>query len=149
MRIDVAGVEAAERGVSMVFQAPVLIPHFDVRRNIAFPLELRHVQATEIAMRVAAESRAFRIAELLGRSPHDLSAGEAQLVQVAKALVRRPNLLLLDEPLAHLDASVSQHLRLELRSLQQGYGVTTFVATNDPVEAMSLPDRLWCSTTGG
>jgi ABC-type sugar transport system ATPase subunit len=140
--LDMTRSAPVERGVAMVFQEPVLIPHLDVRRNIAFPLELRHEEPAEIAMRVAAESRALHIVELLGRSPRDLSAGESQLVQVAKALVRRPNVLLLDEPLARLDASVSHQLRVELRTLQQGYGVTTFVATNDPVEAMSLPDRL-------
>lgn len=140
--IDVSLADPGQRGVSMVFQTPALIPHFDVRRNIAFALEIDHTPETEIAIRVAAEARAMHIVELLGRSPRHLSAGEAQLVQVAKALVRRPKLLLLDEPLARVDPPVSHQLRLELRLMQQGYGVTTFATTNDPLEAMALPDRL-------
>lgn len=140
--VDVTGAAPADRDVSMVFQTPALIPHRDVRRNIAFPLEVRHEQEAEIATRVAAETRAMHIEALLARPLQDLSAGEAQLVQVARALVRMPSLLLLDEPLARLDPSVTHRMRLELRSLQQGYGVTTFLATNDPVEAMALPDRL-------
>jgi ABC-type sugar transport system ATPase subunit len=126
----------------MVFQTPVLLPHRDVLGNVSFPLEIRHQPVAEIASRVAAESRALHIEALLARSTRNLSAGEAQLVQVARALVRMPSVLLLDEPLASLDATLSQHMRLELRSLQQGYRVTTFMATNDSVEAMSLPDRL-------
>ncbi|MDP9463535.1 MAG: ABC transporter ATP-binding protein, partial [Actinomycetota bacterium] len=140
--VDVTDATPAARDVSMVFQTPVLIPHRDVQGNIAFPLEIRHQRAAEIATRVAAETRALHIEALLARSPRELSAGEAQLVQVARALVRMPSLLLLDEPLARLDAALTQHMRLELRSLQQGYGVTTLLATNDPVEAMALPDRL-------
>lgn len=140
--VDVTDAAPAERNVSMVFQTPTLIPHRDVERNIAFPLEIRHQREAEIATRVAAETRALHIEALLARSPRSLSAGEAQLVQVARALVRMPSLLLLDEPFARLDASLSQHMRLDLRALQQGYGATTFLATNDPVEAMALPDRL-------
>ena len=140
--VDVTDAPPAERNVSMVFQTPALIPHRDVEGNIAFPLEIRHQRAAEIATRIAAESRALHIEALLARSPRSLSAGEAQLAQVARALVRMPALLLLDEPLARLDAALSQHMRLELRALQQGYGVTTFLATNEPVEAMAMPDRL-------
>ena len=140
--VDVSDAAPAERNVSMVFQTPQLIPHRDVRRNIAFPLELRHHPEDDIATRVAAETRALPIEALPARPPRDLSAGEAQLVQIARALVHVPSVLLLDEPLARLDAPLSQHMRRDLRSLQQGYGVTTFLATNDPVEAMSLADRL-------
>jgi ABC-type sugar transport system ATPase subunit len=140
--VDVGAAAPSERGVSMVFQTAVLLPHLDVHHNIAFPLEVRHQRTDEIAARVAAETRALHIEALLTRSPRDLSAGEAQLVQVARALVKLPALLLLDEPLAHLDAVLTHRMRLELRSLQQGYGVTTVLATNDPVEAMALADRL-------
>ena len=139
---DVSDATPADRNVSMVFQTPALLPNRDVLGNIEFPLEIRHQEAEEIATRVAAESRALHIEALLARLPRGLSAGEAQLVQVARALVRLPSLLLLDEPLARLDPTLAQHMRLELRSLQQGYGVTTFLTTNDPVEAMAMPDRL-------
>jgi ABC-type sugar transport system ATPase subunit len=140
--VDVTDTTPADRNVSMVFQTPALLPHRDVLGNIEFPLEIHHEQANEIATRVAAETRALHIEALLARLPHGLSAGEAQLVQIARAMVRLPSVLLLDEPLARLDATLAQHMRLELRSLQQGYGLTAFLATNDPVEAMSLPDRL-------
>jgi multiple sugar transport system ATP-binding protein len=140
--VDVTGRTPADRDVAMVFQVPALLPQRDVRGNVSFPLELRREGADEITRRVLAETRALHIEGLLARTPRELSAGEAQLVQVARALVRMPALLLLDEPLARLDAAFSQHMRGELRLLQQGYGVTTFMATNDPVEAMALPDRL-------
>jgi ABC-type sugar transport system ATPase subunit len=140
--VDVTAEGPAGRGVSMVFQQPVLMPRRSVRRNVSFPLEVRHVPAEEIRTRVDAESRALHIEDLLGREPGELSAGEAQLVQIARAMVRVPGLLLLDEPLAHLDPAVRTRLRRELRTLQQGYGVTTLLATNEPVEAMTMPDRL-------
>ncbi len=140
--IDVTQVPPAQRDVAMVSQTPVPLPRRDVRRNIAFPLEIRHKGAVEIDTRVVAESRALHIEALLGRSPRTLSAGEAQIVQIARALVRKPSMLLLDEPLARMDATLAQRMRLELRSVQEGYGVTTFLATNDPAEAMSMCDRL-------
>jgi multiple sugar transport system ATP-binding protein len=140
--VDVTHVPTSDRDVSMVFQRSVLIPNRDVQRNIAFPLEIRHQHEGEISTRVRAETRALHIEALLARSPQGLSAGESQLVQVARALVRMPSLLLLDDPLARLDASLTQNMRLELRSLQQGYAVTTFLTTTEPVEAMSLPDRI-------
>lgn len=86
--VDVSDAAPAERNVSMVFQTPQLIPHRDVRRNIAFPLELRHHPEDDIATRVAAETRALHIEALLARPPRDLSAGEAQLVQIARTGAR-------------------------------------------------------------
>ncbi len=140
--VDVTAAEPGQRGVAFVAQSPALFSHLDVHDNISFPLSLRHQRPADIENRVSAETRALHIEGLLGRSPRNLSAGEAQLVQVARALVRMPALLLLDEPLAHLDTPLAQQMRVELRVLQQGYGVTAFVATNDPIEAMALPDRL-------
>ncbi|HEY4609460.1 MAG TPA: ABC transporter ATP-binding protein [Ilumatobacteraceae bacterium] len=140
--VDVTTTEPAGRDVSMVFQNPALLPHRDVLGNVAFPLELHHEMAAEISTRVTAETKALHIEALLRRHPQQLSRGERQLVQVARAMVRTPSVLLLDEPLAALDAAMTQHLRLDLHALQRGYGVTTFLATSDPVEAMTLPDRL-------
>jgi ABC-type sugar transport system ATPase subunit len=139
---DVTSRPPAERDVAMVFQFPSLLPRRDVRGNVAFPLEVRHRPADEIRTRVDAETRALHIEALAGRPPDELSDGERQLVQIARAMVRVPRVLLLDEPLTRLDAGVRHQLRLELRQLQQGYGVTTILATNDPVEAMTMPDRL-------
>jgi ABC-type sugar transport system ATPase subunit len=139
---DVTGLGAGARDVSMVFDQPTLFPRRDVRRNVAFPLEVRRRPVDEISARVDAETRALHIDELARRTPGQLSAGEAQLVQIARAMVRVPQVLLLDEPLARLDPTVRRRLRQELRVLQRGYGVTTLLATNDPQEAMVMPDRL-------
>jgi ABC-type sugar transport system ATPase subunit len=140
--VDVTATEPAGRDVSMVFQRPALIPNRDVRGNVAFPLEIHHELAADIVSRVTAETRALHIEALLTRQPGQLSRGERQLVQVARAMVRTPSVLLLDEPLAALDAGMTQQLRLDLHALQRGYRVTTLLATSDPVEAMTLPDRI-------
>lgn len=139
---DVTDDDPGSRDVAMVFQFPHLLPHRNVGRNVAFPLEVRRQTVDEIRARVGAEARALHIEALLERSPDELAAGEAQLVQIARALVRVPRVLLLDEPLARLDAHVRERMRRELRMLQQGYGVTTVLTTNDPVEAMAMSDRL-------
>jgi len=139
---EVSAVPPAQRDIAMVFQENVLLPHRDVRGNIAFPLEVRNFHEREIEVRVRAETRALQIEQLLARPPGRLSEGERQLVQIARALVRRPSLLLLDEPLARLDATQRQWMRQELVLLQEGYGVTAMIATNDPVEAMTVPSRL-------
>lgn len=139
---DVTDADPAQRNVGVVFQTPVLYPRRTVDRNIAFPLELRRAAADEIRRRVGAEARALHIDGLLRASPKDLSAGEAQLVQIAKAMVRAPDVLLLDEPFAHLDAHRAADVRRELMLIQRGFGVTTVIATNDPVDAMTCADRL-------
>ena len=140
--VDVTKVEPSGRDVSMMFQKPALLPHRDVLGNVAFPLEVHHELAAEITSRVTAETRALHIESLLSRNPAQLSSGERQLVQMARAMVRTPSVMLLDEPLARLDAAMTQQLRLDLHALQQGYGVTTLLATSDPVEAMTMPDRI-------
>lgn len=140
--VDVTRASPAARDVAMVFQSPVLMPRRDVGRNVAFPLEIRHLPPSEVADRVRAEVRALHIEHLLRRAPTELSAGEQQVVQIARSLVRVPAVLLLDEPLALVDPAARARLRAELKMLQDGYGVTTVVATNDHVEAMVLPHRL-------
>nr|MDJ0790989.1 ABC transporter ATP-binding protein [Acidimicrobiia bacterium] len=140
--VPVTDFASHERDVSMVFQDNALIPFKSVRKNVSFPLELHHVKADEIEDRVNAESRAMAIERFLSRMPAQLAAGHQQLVQAARALVRRPRVLLLDEPLARVDPVQRSHMRGELKLLQRGYGVTTLYATNDPVEAMTLGDRI-------
>lgn len=95
-----------------------------------------------INTRVTAEARSLGIEQVLERWPSELSAGHAQLVQIARAMVRVPRVLLLDEPMAHLDTPNRVRLRGELRELQRGYGVTTIYATNDPAEAVFMADRM-------
>jgi ABC-type sugar transport system ATPase subunit len=139
---DVTATKTAERDVSMVVQSPVLLPTRSVQRNVSFPLEIRRQGSDEILRRVTAEARAMHLEHLLTRRPRELSRGEAQLVQIARALVRTTRVLLLDEPFVTLDAVLARQVRGEVSMLQAGYGVTTLMATNDPVEAMSMPHRL-------
>lgn len=135
-------VRPADRNLGMVFQDNVLFPKMNVRRNVGFPLSVRRRPAREIASRVEAETRAAGIANLLERNPHQLSAGQQQIVQIARAMVRRPDLLLVDEPFARLDPIGSGKLRTELRLVQSGYGVTALYATHNYVDAMGLADRV-------
>lgn len=139
---DVTTTKTAARDVSMVVQSPVLLPTKSVRRNVSFPLEIRRQARDEIRLRVTAEARAMHLEHLLSRRPSELSRGEAQLVQIARAFVRTTRVLLLDEPFASLDAGLARQVRGEVSMLQAGYGVTTLMATNDPVEAMVMPHRL-------
>jgi ABC-type sugar transport system ATPase subunit len=132
----------ARRDVAMVFQDNALIPFRSVRGNVSFPLEVHGVHRDEIDRRVGAESRAMTIERFLQRMPNQLAAGHQQLVQAARALVRRPAVFLLDEPLARVDPVLRQDMRSEIRLLQRGYGVTAMYATNDPIEAMALGDRI-------
>lgn len=140
--VDVNGVETADRGVAMVFQDSALYPFMDVRGNVGFPLKLRRMPRDEVATRVEAEARVLEIEHLLERYPSELGAGHQQLVQAARALVRVPQVFLMDEPLARLDAHLRVQMRQEFRLLQQGYGVTTVFVTNDQDEAMVLADRV-------
>ncbi|MGA9276779.1 ABC transporter ATP-binding protein [Ilumatobacter sp.] len=139
---DMTTVEVSQRDIGMVFQSPALLPNRNVRRNVEFPLEVRHETADAIRDRVNAEARAMHIEHLLRRRPSSLSRGEQQLVQIARTMVRTPKVLLLDEPFAPLDEQLRATMRSEIRLLQRGYGVTTVVATNDPVDAMSLASTL-------
>lgn len=140
--VDVTRADIGARDVGMVFQSQTLFTHQNARRNVGFPLRIRSVDDDEIQKRVKAEARALGIEGLLDEMPGVLSTGHRQLVQIARALVRVPNVLLLDEPMSHLDAPTRSRLRVQLRELQKGYGVTTIYATNDPAEAMFMADRI-------
>lgn len=139
---DVTEVAVARRDVGMVFQSNTLFPTHSVRRNISFPLKIRSMRRDIINTRVTAEARSLGIEPMLDQWPSELSAGHAQLAQIARAMVRVPRVLLLDEPMAHLDVPNRVRLRRELRELQHGYGVPTIYATNDPVEAVFMADRM-------
>ena len=139
---DMAEVETAHRGAAMVFQESTLYPFLDVRSNVGFPLQIKKTPKDEIAARVEAEARVLEIEHLLGRRPKELSAGHQQLVEAARAMVRVPEVFLMDEPLARLDMHLRVQLRREFRLLQQGYGVTTVLVTNDRDEAMVMGDRI-------
>jgi ABC-type sugar transport system ATPase subunit len=135
---DVTRATPGERDVGMVFQTPALMGHLSARRNVSFPLDVRHMATDEIRQRVDAEARALHIEQLMHREPATLSAGEQQMVQIARALVRVPNVLLLDEPFIRLDEQLRGRMRAEFAVLQAGYQVTTLMATNDSADVEAL-----------
>ncbi len=145
---DMTDVLTHERGVAMVFQDQALFPFLSVRGNVGFPLKIRRTPPDEIAQRVEAEARVLEIEHLLERHPGELSAGHQQLVQAARALVRVPDVFLMDEPLASLDAHLRVQMRQEFKLLQQGYGVTTIFVTHDRDEAMVMGDRVMVLNRG-
>lgn len=139
---DVTTAPPGARDVAMTFQEPGLLLHRSVARNIGFPLEVRNATADAVVERVGVEARALEIEHLLGRDVGSLSVGEVQMVQVARALVRTPALLLLDEPFAAVERERGVVLRREVQLLQRRFGVTTILSTNDPAEAMAMADRV-------
>jgi len=130
------------RDVAMVFQHSVLYPHLSVRGNLAFGLKLRRTARAEIKRRVVETAELLGIEHLLDRRPEELSGGEQQRVALGRAIVRRPRVFLLDEPLSHLDAPLRVRLREEIRSLHERLGITTLYVTHDPLEALALGRRI-------
>ena len=139
---DVTHLPARDRDVAMVDQQASLLPHLDVAENLAFPLRLRGLPEDEIDKRVRAESNAFSLRHLLARYPGTLSRGERHEVALARSLLRRTSLLLVDEPFLPADPPRRAHMLRELSVIQSGYGTTLVLATNDQRIAMSLADRI-------
>jgi multiple sugar transport system ATP-binding protein len=140
---DVTDASPQARDVAMVFQDYALYEHKTALGNITFPLEVRRVTPEAARVRRARdEARHFRIEHLLDRKPGQLSAGHRQAVATARSVVRESAALLMDEPLAHLDARARLEGRVELRRLHRDLGATVLYVTNDQVEAMSLGDRI-------
>jgi len=130
------------RGIAMVFQSYALYPHRTVSGNIAFPLEAAHLPRAVIAEKVRWAADLFGIAGYLDRYPRQLSGGERQRVALCRAVVRDPQVFLLDEPLANLDAKLRNTARDELKRFQRRIKRTTVYVTHDQVEAMGLGDRI-------
>jgi len=139
---DVTRLEPGARDVAMVFQSYALYPHMTVRENIAFPLKMVGVAGVEIARSVQDAAARVRIDHLLDRKPGQLSGGQQQRCALARAIVRKPALFLLDEPLSNLDAKLRVETRVELKRLQRALNVTAVYVTHDQEEALSLSDRL-------
>ncbi|WP_048152214.1 ABC transporter ATP-binding protein [Palaeococcus ferrophilus] len=131
-----------DRDIAMVFQSYALYPHMTVYDNIAFPLKLRKVPKQEIDQRVREVAEMLGLSELLNRKPRELSGGQRQRVALGRAIVRRPKVFLMDEPLSNLDAKLRVKMRAELKKLQKQLGVTTIYVTHDQVEAMTMGDRV-------
>lgn len=131
-----------ERDIAMVFQSYALYPHMTVEQNMAFPLRMAKIAATEKAKRVHAAAEILDITTLLGRYPRDLSGGQRQRVAMGRAIVRSPRVFLMDEPLSNLDAKLRVQMRGEIAHLQRELLTTTLYVTHDQVEAMTLGDRV-------
>ena len=139
---DVTGSEPGERDVAMVFQSYALYPHMSVYENIAFPLRMTRTPAAELDRSVRESAGRVKIGHLLERKPGQLSGGQQQRCALARAIVRKPRLFLLDEPLSNLDAKLRLETRVELRKLQRALDVTAVYVTHDQEEAMTIADRL-------
>ncbi len=139
---DVTDLPPKDRNVGMVFQSYALYPHMTVYDNIAFPLKLKKVPKQEIDRKVKEVAKLLQIDELLDRKPAQLSGGQRQRVALGRALVKEPDVLLLDEPLSNLDAKLRILMRAEIKRLQRELRITTIYVTHDQVEAMSMADRI-------
>ena len=131
-----------KRNLGMVFQNYALFPHMSVFENVAFGLTMRRVGRPEIARRVKAALDLVRMADFAERMPSQLSGGQRQRIALARALVTRPRVLLLDEPLAALDKKLREQMQFEIRQLQRQVGITTIFVTHDQEEALTLSDRI-------
>ena len=130
------------RNMSMVFQSYALWPHMTAFENVAYGLKIRGVSKDEMERRVIRALEMVHLAGALGRYPAELSGGQQQRVALARAIVVEPAVLLLDEPLSNLDASLREEMRFELKELQQNLGITSIYVTHDQSEAMVLADKL-------
>lgn len=135
-------VSPKERDIAMVFQSYALYPHMTVYENMAFGLRLRKLPQSEIDEAVRHASELLGLNQYLSRRPKDLSGGQRQRVAMGRAIVRRPQVYLMDEPLSNLDAKLRVQMRAELQKLHRRLGVTTVYVTHDQVEAMTLGDRI-------
>jgi multiple sugar transport system ATP-binding protein len=131
-----------DRNVAMVFQSYALYPHMTVFDNIAFPLKVRKTPKSEIEARVKEVAKLLGIDALLKRKPKELSGGQRQRVALGRAIVRKPSVFLMDEPLSNLDAKLRVHMRAELKRLQKSLETTLIYVTHDQVEAMTMSDRV-------
>jgi len=139
---DIVPLSPQKRGIGMVFQSYALFPNMTVEQNVAFGLRMQKVKAEESQARVHEALELVELDSFAGRYPHQLSGGQCQRVALARSLVTRPRLLLLDEPLSALDARIRKHLREQIRAIQRELGLTTIFVTHDQEEALTMSDRI-------
>ncbi|MFN8223241.1 MAG: sn-glycerol-3-phosphate ABC transporter ATP-binding protein UgpC [Gaiellales bacterium] len=141
-------VSSKERDIAMVFQSYALYPHLSVADNIAFGLQLRKMPKDVIAKRVDWAAKLLDLTPYLKRKPKELSGGQRQRVAMGRAIVREPQVFLMDEPLSNLDARLRVQMRAEIANLQKDLGTTTIYVTHDQVEAMTMGDRVAVMSMG-
>lgn len=139
---DVTDVQPKDRDIAMVFQNYALYPHMSVADNMGFALKIAGVAKTEIRQRVEEAAKILDLEEYLDRKPRALSGGQRQRVAMGRAIVRSPQVFLMDEPLSNLDAKLRVQTRTQIASLQRRLGVTTVYVTHDQTEAMTMGDRV-------
>jgi multiple sugar transport system ATP-binding protein len=139
---DVTEMPPKDRDIAMVFQSYALYPHMTVGENMGFALKIAGVNKTEIKERVLEAAKILDLVEFLDRKPKALSGGQRQRVAMGRAIVRQPQVFLMDEPLSNLDAKLRVQTRTQIASLQRRLGVTTVYVTHDQTEAMTMGDRV-------
>ena len=139
---DITGTHPKNRDIAMVFQQLALYPHMDVAENIGYPLKVAGIEPSDRRKRVNKVAEMLDIDELLDRETDELSGGQRQRVAIGRAIVRRPSVFLMDEPLASLDAKLKVEMRNEIKKLQRELGITTLYVTHNQEEAMALGDKL-------
>ncbi len=145
---DLVPLTPQKRGIGMVFQSYALFPNMNVAQNVAFGLRMQKVKGSEAEQRVKQVLELVELNDFAERYPHQLSGGQCQRVALARSLVTRPRLLLLDEPLSALDARIRKHLREQIRSIQQELGLTTIFVTHYQEEALVMSDRIVLMNAG-
>ena len=139
---NVTWLEPKERDIAMVFESYALYPHMTVAQNIGYPLKIRGLSKPDIEKAVLEVARMLQMESMLNRFPKQLSGGQRQRVAIGRAIVRKPAVYLMDEPISHLDAKLRAHMRGELKRLQKDLGRTTIYVTHDQLEAMAMADRV-------
>jgi putative spermidine/putrescine transport system ATP-binding protein len=139
---DVTRIRPQQRGLGMVFQNYALMPHMTVFENVAFPLRIRKLSRAAIERDVMAALELVRLSEFAQRKPRELSGGQQQRVSIARCLVYRPKLILMDEPLGALDKKLREQLQLEIKAIHDNLGVTMLYVTHDQSEALVMSDRI-------
>jgi iron(III) transport system ATP-binding protein len=137
-----------ERKLGMVFQSYAIWPHMNIFENVAFPLRMNKMTEPEIAKKVEEVLSLVELGGLSKRMPNTLSGGQQQRVALARGLVARPRVLLLDEPLSNLDAKLREKMRKDIRQIQQHFKMTCIYVTHDQVEAFSMSDRIMIMEKG-
>lgn len=146
--VDLVPVTPQKRNIGMVFQSYALFPNMNVEQNVAFGLRMQKVNADDTHKRVAEVLKLVELTDFASRYPHQMSGGQCQRVALARSLVTRPRLLLLDEPLSALDARIRKHLREQIRAIQRELGLTTIFVTHDQEEALTMSDRIFLMNQG-